>query len=313
MKRLPQNSPKQSQAELLSSLRTQLAALENTTVHRSTERISSGCNALDDMLPGGGFQPGQLVEWLVDRTGHGCSTLALMVACNATHNTQHSSLSRKALVVIDRPQTSRLHSGQVSEAAFYPPAAAGLGISLHQLIVLRPNSVADEIWALDQVLRCPSVGAVWAWLPKLGDRDFRRLQLAAETGGSLGLFIRPARLRGQPTWADIQLLVEARPSTATVMRPVARRTKAYAPHSSCPSPLRRRWKVTLSRCRGGTAGAQRLLELDETNGTISEVSSDQLNSATFLKAPKHETNPLPLAAQLARPTNRPKPSRKNSA
>lgn len=173
---------------------------------------------------------------------------------------------------------------------FYPPAVAGWEIDLRRLVILRPRNAADEIWALDQALRCSSVAAVWAWLPKLNERDFRRLQLAAEQGGCLGLLLRPARLRGKPTWADIQLLVEPLPS----FNPRAQtHTQALSP------PLRRRWRITLLRCRGAAADKTLLLEMDETTGALQEIT--HLSEAG---APHHETSALPLAAQLARPTTR---------
>ena len=279
--------------------------------HQHAERITSGFDALDDLLPSGGFLPGQLVEWLVESPGSGGSTLALTVARAAIQPSQ------KTLIVVDRPE-SRDHG-----AAFYPPAAAGLGISLRQLIILRPHTVADEMWALDQVFRCPCVGAVWAWLPQLNDRNFRRLQLAAEEGGGLGLLMRPARLRGQPTWADIQLLVETRPSPESIA-PLSANTanQPVTNHNPRDSRLptgdsrRRRWLVTLLRCRGGTAGEHQLLELDETNGTLHKIKAtyrDPNSAATSSKgAPRDEKSPLPLATQLAHPTNRSKQNR-NSA
>ena len=62
----------------------------------------------------------------------------------------------------------------------------------------------DELWALDQALRCPGVSAVWTWIDRLDPPAFRRLQLAAETGRTLGLLVRPASVRGRPTWSDVQ-------------------------------------------------------------------------------------------------------------
>jgi hypothetical protein len=36
---------------------------------------------------------------------------------------------------------------------------------------------------------------------------FRRWQLAAERGGSIGLLARPLTARSRPSWADVQLMV----------------------------------------------------------------------------------------------------------
>jgi hypothetical protein len=151
---------------------------------------------------------------------------------------------------------------------FYAPAALALGISPQQLVILRPVSAADEIWALDQALRCRGVAAVWTHLPCLDERDFRRLQLAAEEGGTLGLLGRPAQARGQPSWSDVQLLVE----------PIA-------------APASRRVRVEVLRIRSGVAGKSVTLEIDDTTGEVREVP--------------HETpHPMPAISRVAAATAR---------
>ena len=107
-----------------------------------------------------------------------------------------------AIVVLDRRRN------------FYPPAAAALGVELEQVMVVRAGSPDDELWAFDQALRCPGVAAVWGAIDKLPSRWFRRLQLAAENGGGVGHVLRPARVRGWPSWSYAQLLVEPLPSAA---------------------------------------------------------------------------------------------------
>ncbi len=135
-----------------------------------------------------------------------------------------------AVVVLDRT------------SEFYPLAAVTQGIEPARLIVVHPGNKADHTWALDQALRCPAVAAVVAWPEsldgKLDGRTFRRLQLAAEQGGGLGLLIRPESVRGQPSWADVRLLVEPLPGNSPYGR-------APCTHG------RRRVRVVLLRCRGG--------------------------------------------------------------
>ncbi len=83
---------------------------------------------------------------------------------------------------------------------------------------------------------------------RLDDRAFRALQLAAETAGTVGLFIRPTSVRGQPTWSEMQLLVEAAPSNQS----------------------RRRLRVELLRCRNASAHKSIELELDDETGTLQQ-------------------------------------------
>ena len=166
----------------------------------AVERFSTGCAALDGVLPGGGLGRGSLVEWLGGEPGGGASLLAVVAAREARRD-------GGAVVVIDR------------NAGFYPPAAAAWGLDLAGVIVVHPASAADERWALDQALRCEHAAAVLAWPGRLDGRTFRRLQLAAEASGSVGMLVRPAAALGDPSWAHVRLAVTPRPTPAGA-RPV---------------------------------------------------------------------------------------------
>jgi hypothetical protein len=152
-----------------------------------------------------------LIEWLsADKDGGEATLMGLLtvremrsaecgmrneeaVSCSR-FRTPHSAF-RIPLVIIDRRGT------------FYPPAAAAWGIPPASMILLRPGDARDEAWALDQAIRSPAVAAVLAWPTRLDDRAFRRLQLAAESSGAIGVLVRPAWARREPTWADARFCV----------------------------------------------------------------------------------------------------------
>jgi protein ImuA len=90
-----------------------------------------------------------------------------------------------------------------------------------EMIIVRPESSREALWALEQSLRCPGVGATLAWIDpsdssrldrshRLDSRTFRRLALGIETGGGLGLLLRSAARQHDPSWAHVRLLVEPR-------------------------------------------------------------------------------------------------------
>jgi hypothetical protein len=110
---------------------------------------------------------------------------------------------------------------------------------------VRPESKKEELWAFHQSLHCQGVGAVLCWPEKLDSRAFRSLQLAAESGGTVGLLIRSAEVRGHPTWSEVQLLVEA-----------------------CPGEKARRIRIEVIRCRTGKPGSAALVELDDETGIL---------------------------------------------
>jgi len=229
--------PLRSRKSLVESLQTlRIAVLDRSPV--------------EQLLPGLELKRGTLVEWL-GAAGGGATTLALLTARETCRHGQ-------ALAVVD------------GQRQFYPPAAAELGVDLGSLIVVCPRNQRDHLWALTQVLACPAVGAVLCWPEKLDDRAFRRLQLAAERGGAWGFLMRPLEARGQPTWAELQLLVQA-----------------------VPTENSRRFQGTVLRSRSGTAGRSLEWELDhETNALrLASPQPEALGSTP--------PSALSLASQLA--------------
>jgi hypothetical protein len=128
---------------------------------------------------------------------------------------------------------------------FYPPAAALVGLDWERVIVVRVSNARDETWALDQALRSKGVRAVLCWASRLTSKDMRRLQLAAESSGVLGLLVRPLEARREPCWAEARLLVTPRPGLAG-----------------------RRLRVEMLRGRGMVSGRAVELEIDDETGLM---------------------------------------------
>jgi protein ImuA len=84
----------------------------------------------------------------------------------------------------------------------YPPALLStlpsISIDLRRLILLRCADPAHEMWALAECLACKGVSATIACISRLNQLQARRLQLAAERGGGIGLFMRPYSSKPQP-------------------------------------------------------------------------------------------------------------------
>jgi hypothetical protein len=100
----------------------------------------------------------------------------------------------------------------------YPPALAAAGIPLDQLLLLRPKTPEDEIWALAECLACRGVAATIAQPPPLSRVQVRRLQLAAERGGGVGLLLRPHDATATHHAAATRWLVEPARGERTVQR-----------------------------------------------------------------------------------------------
>lgn len=136
---------------------------------RQGECCASGLAALDAAL-GGGFMQGAIHELLDCGTRAAARSVALLAAGRAAE-------AGRWIFYIDTQQD------------FYPPAAAQLRVPLERLIVLRVSRRAEALWAFEQSLRCPGVGAAVLPLRRLETQLSRRLQLAAEAGGSIGLLL----------------------------------------------------------------------------------------------------------------------------
>lgn len=239
--------------QLAAALREQLQRFEACRPLRDTDPISSGCQGFDQLLPVGGIARGCLIECLGDGLHAGGSgALAMLLA-------RQAAAEGGAIVVLDPRDW------------FYPPAAAVWGVDLETLVVVRAQGARDQLWAVDQALRCPAVAAVWAPLEQLDERDFRRLQLAAEAGGAVGLLIRLHAVRYRPSWSDIQLMIHPH---------------AMEVESLCAG---RRLRIQVTRCRGGPGGGSIEVEIDERTGVMRQVSFPD------------ETSPVCSATQLAHP------------
>ncbi len=240
--------------------------------------IPTGCPALDRLLPDRGWRRGTLVEWLADQPGSGAGTLAMIAA-------REAALEGGAVVVMD------------NRGDFYPAAAAVLGIDLNNLIVIRTKTEKDRLWALDQALRCQGVAAVWAPQEKIDPHTFRRLQLAAESSGALGVLVRDKQARELPTWSYVQLL--ARPENG---RGQGAGRGGFSGGASWRNGKEDaggdRWvRVELLRSRHGKSGGWVELQIDSATGAIREAC--RTNEPHLVHPP----------AQLVRAANRRRPAR----
>lgn len=179
----------------------------------------SGLAALDAALPGGGWPRGAITELMPDSFGSG--ELALLLPALAA-----SSRAGESLAWITPP---------------FLPCAAGLsrhGIALDRLFLVPARDEREMLWAAEQALRCQAMGTVLLWPETLPDRCARRLQLAAETGGTCGFVFRPAAAAATPSPAALRLCLHPRHEGIEVRIIKARggRPHALVVHPSAADP-----------------------------------------------------------------------------
>ena len=227
---------------IIAELSERIRAIERTCLRSApgTDFTPPGMSALGRLLNEPGWARGCLVEWLAEGRGSGSTGLALWASREAWRD--------NLLVMID------------SRRELYPPAAMPFAVDLSKTVFIRPEHPLDALWSLEQALRTRGIGAVVCDVDRLSPQACRRLQLAAEIGGGLGILMRPAQARGQPSFAEYRLLVQPLP-----------------PPIQCDATVSRRWRVELLRARKQFAERSVVVEL--SNGPDGMCVASELGSA----------------------------------
>jgi hypothetical protein len=152
--------------------------------------LATGFASLDAVLPGGGWPRGAVTELLGERAGIGELSLLL-----------------PALIALAR--AGRTLACVAPPHLPYAPALQQAGLPLERLLWLPLDPSREALWAAEQLLRCPAVGAVLLWPAVIDERQVRRLQLAAETGGGSAWLYRPAQAAEAPSPAALRLRLHA--------------------------------------------------------------------------------------------------------
>lgn len=215
----PQTPAPMDRAALLAGLRARIARLDpGLETARATLPLAP---ELDAHLPWNGLPLAGLHEVLAVEPGAGMGFSALLLA-----RAQAALPGRSVLWIASEPDA-------------YPPGLAQLGLSAASLILIRAPRPADALWAAEEGLRCPAIAAVLLLNAAPDLTAARRLQLAAETGGGIGLLLRGDDESPGPTAA------------LTRWRLAARAAEGGSPHHlGEPS-----WEIALLRARGGRPGA----------------------------------------------------------
>ena len=147
----------------------------------------TGYPTLDAILPGQGWPRNALVEIISPQWGMG--ELQLLVPL------MRSIVARGQWILCIAPPYQ-----------LYGPALAQAGINTRQVLVVRPDaSLTDALWSMEKALQTENCGLVLAWQNWLPNKVLRRLQLAAETGQTLGVLLQRHVSKDSPSSLRLQI------------------------------------------------------------------------------------------------------------
>ncbi len=159
--------------------------------------LSSGHQALDAQLPGGGWPLGSMVEVLHSPTARHDSPAAPHVWQLILPGLVNAiGQSAGPVVLIGSPHEP------------FGPSLQAQGLPATRLLWVKASKPAARLWASEQALKCAEVAAVVAWLPQAKGAELRRLQMAAHQQGRLLFVFRDAKAMSDASPARLRLLVE---------------------------------------------------------------------------------------------------------
>jgi protein ImuA len=227
----------------VAALRERIQCLEGGATHRRAV-LPFGIKAIDERLPEGGLALGALHEVAGAGTGAVDGTAAALFTAGIAGRTQGRVL------------------WCVTRQDLFAPALAQAGLTPDRVIYVEAGDEKSVLACFEEALRYRKLGAVVAEVALLSMTALRRLQLAAEDSGVIGLALR--RWRRQAEAADFGL------PTATTTRWRIN----VLPSTSLPVPGigRARWGLELIRCRGGGAATFEL-EACDAKGRLALAST----------------------------------------
>ena len=173
--------------------------------------LPTGFPVLDALLGNRGWPCPGLVEILTDHSGIGA--LRLLVPALAAQ-----SARGRWLIWVSPPYLP------------YVPALLKEGVATDRILIVEsgeadPRTLAtgalalrtqNSLWTFEQALRFPDAGASLAWLGAVEPLALRRLKLACEAGGGLGVMFRPLRFAEQASPAALRLALAAGQAPGTL-------------------------------------------------------------------------------------------------
>lgn len=199
---------------------------------RGAGAVTLGLVPLDRSLPEGGLATAAVHE-VTGSAGGGFAALIAGRVCRA-----------------GKPVLWCVEAG--SKAVLYGPGLAAFGVATERLVIVQCRTADEMLWAMEEGLREEAVGLVIGEPAKpVSLTASRRLQLAAEAGGTTGLILCRGEVGGAlaPSAVTTRWRADSRP--------------AFGNGAS-----KTRWQLALRRCRGAERETSWDVEWDDAAHTL---------------------------------------------
>ena len=215
---------------VVADLRHRLGSLEGgERCHRGV--LPFGVPALDARFPDGGLALGALHEVMGGGSGAADGASAALFAAGIAARTRGQVL------------------WCVTRQDLFAPALAAAGLGPDRVVYVEAGDDRTVLACCEEGLRHGGgVGAVVGEVVRLSMTASRRLQLAAEASGAIGIAIRRVPRRRAGGTAEVGGFID--PTVAVTRWRVTARPSAPLPVMGIGRP---RWRLELVRCRGGEA------------------------------------------------------------
>lgn len=233
----------------IETLRARIARIEHGHSPRPRGPALPLGSSIDAVLPAGGLPLGALHE-----------------AAGAGPDTEHGAAAALFVAGILARQRGPV-LWVVEHADLFAPGLAAAGLHPDRVIYAEAGKPDAVLQAMEEGLRQPGLAGV---VGEIGGRltltASRRLQLAAETAGTIAFALRRSRKHDDPA-----LTV---PSAAvTSWRIAALPSPPPLPHApDTPGLGRQRWRLELVRCRGGSGEKSWIVEACDATGCLGLVA-----------------------------------------
>ena len=236
-------APSSSRSERLAALRAEVQAIESGTRRGGHSRLPFGLEDVDRRLEGGGIAIAALHEIAGARPSIGDDAAATLFIAGIAARLDSIHKGGTVLWALGRRD-------------LFGPGLAQAGLPPDRLIYAECGSDQDVLAVMEEGLRHGGLAAVVGEVGRAQTASTRRLQLAAEEGGTTALMLRRWRRSGDdplglPSAAMTRWRIACVPSGALPVEGIGRP----------------RWRVTLARQRGGEP-CEWILESPDAEGRL---------------------------------------------